>query len=115
MPEKLIAYCGLDCAVCPAFLAAERKTLAERQKTAEEWSKEYGHQLKAEEIDCVGCTAREGKHVGYCSMCGIRLCALEKGSSVSTCASCPDYGCEKLVNFLKNVPQAKATLEALRN
>ncbi len=114
MPEKMIAYCGLDCGVCPAFHAAENRTLAERQKTADEWSKQFNHQLKAEDIDCVGCISREGKHIGYCAMCEIRQCGLAKGKAVTTCAACPEYGCAKLEGFLKNVPQAKATLEALR-
>ncbi len=115
MSEKLIAYCGLDCNACPAYLASGRRTLAERQATADQWGRQFNHQFKAEDIDCVGCTARDGKHVGYCTMCEIRLCALGKGDSLATCASCPDYGCEKLENFLKNVPQAKANLQALRS
>jgi hypothetical protein len=115
MPEKTIAYCGLDCAACPAFHAAERQTLEQRQKTADDWSKQFNHQFKAEDIDCVGCSVREGKHIGYCAMCEIRLCALGKGKAIVTCADCPEYGCAKLEGFLKNVPQARANLETLRS
>jgi hypothetical protein len=114
MTEKMIAYCGLDCAACPAFRAAERRTLAERQMTADQWNKEFHGQMKAEEIDCVGCVTREGQHIGHCAQCAIRACGLAKGASVTTCAACPDYSCETLVKFLANVPQAKANLEALR-
>jgi hypothetical protein len=30
------------------------------------------------------------------------------------CAACADYGCEKLEAFLKNVPEARKTLEEIR-
>jgi hypothetical protein len=33
---------------------------------------------------------------------------------VAHCAACGDYPCAKLGAFLKNVPQARLTLEALR-
>jgi hypothetical protein len=112
MSEKRLGFCGLDCNACPAYHAAERLTTAERQKTAEVWSKQYNVPMAAEDIDCVGCSLPEGRHVGYCAVCQIRLCALEK--KVSTCAACSDYGCEKLEGFIKNIPDAKANLAALR-
>jgi hypothetical protein len=114
MSEKMIAYCGLDCAVCPAYKAAERRTMVERQQTADEWSKQFNVVVKAEEVDCVGCTVRAGQHIGHCAMCAIRVCGLGQATAVVNCAACPDYGCEKLSQFLANVPQAKANLEALR-
>jgi hypothetical protein len=108
-----IAYCGLDCAACPAYHAAERLTMDERQAVAEKWTVEFGGSFKAEEIDCVGCTA-EGTHIPHCeSQCEIRQCAIAKGVSPS-CAECADYGCAKLAAFLANVPDAKANLEARR-
>ncbi len=112
MSEKKIGFCGLDCAACPAYHAAERFTLEERQKTADQWSTQFNTALSARDVDCNGCTETAGPHVGYCAVCQIRLCGLEK--KVSTCAACADYGCDKLEGFLKNVPQARANLERLR-
>jgi hypothetical protein len=112
MVEKMIAFCGLDCAACPAFHASERRSMTERQKTADQWSKDYNFAFKAADIDCVGCTLTEGKQIGNCAVCGIRLCGLEK--KVSTCAACPDFGCEKLESMIKNIPAARANLLALR-
>ncbi len=112
MAKKMIAFCGLDCAACPALYGAKKLSIADRQKVADEWSKQFNASFKAEDIDCVGCTVREGKHVGYCSMCEIRLCGLGKG--VSTCADCPEYACAKLEGFFKNAPAAKENLAALR-
>jgi hypothetical protein len=112
MAQKMIAFCGLDCAACPAFFAAQKLSMAERQKTADKWSKEYNGSFTAEQIDCVGCTAREGVQVGHCSVCEMRLCGLAKG--VSTCADCPEFACARLEGFFKSVPDAKANLLALR-
>jgi hypothetical protein len=112
MSEKIIGFCGLDCAVCPAYHASERFTIDERQKTADDWSKQFNAAMKAEDIDCSGCTQPAGPHVGYCAVCQIRLCGLEK--KVAHCAACVDYGCEKLEGFIKNIPQARANLEELR-
>jgi hypothetical protein len=112
MMEKAIALCGLDCAGCPAFHAAERLSLAERAKVAEQWAKEFHAELTPQDIDCVGCALTTGAHVGYCSMCEIRRCAMEK--KVSTCAACAHFGCARLEAFLANAPQARANLVALR-
>jgi hypothetical protein len=107
-----IAFCGLDCAQCPALHAAERLTADERQAVAEQWNKEFGGNNTAADIDCVGCT-HEGAHPPYCeSGCDIRICGLEK--AVATCAECADYNCAKLAGFLANIPHARANLEARR-
>lgn len=106
-----IAYCGLECAACPAFGAVERLTIDERQAVADKWNVEFGGGHTVADIECVGCT-HEGHHAPYCSQCEIRSCAVE--NSVATCAECGDYGCAKLAGFLANVPDAKANLEARR-
>jgi len=111
MPE-LFGYCGIECDACPARIATRTNDAALRAKTAAEWSKSFGHNFKPEEINCSGCTG-DGAHVHYCdAICEIRKCARVR--NVATCADCADYGCAVLVGFLKNVPEAKARLEALR-
>jgi hypothetical protein len=112
MEKNLYAMCGLDCAACPAFKASERLSMPERQKIADQWSKEFNGSFTAADIDCVGCPVTAGAHVGYCAMCQIRACALEK--AVSTCAACGQFGCDKLEGFLKNAPQARENLARLR-
>lgn len=108
----LLAYCGLDCAACPAFHAAERLSMEERQAIADKWAVEFGDTGGAAEIDCVGCTVA-GHRCSYCeTMCEIRACGSAK--RIATCAECPDYGCAALSGFLANVPEAKANLEARR-
>jgi hypothetical protein len=107
-----IAYCGLDCGACPAFHAAERLTVEDRQAVADKWNVDFGGSHTVADIDCVGCT-HEGKHSPYCdTMCDIRGCAVKR--AVATCAECADYGCGKLSGFLANAPEAKTNLEARR-
>ena len=109
---KMLAMCGLDCAACPAFIARKTDDQALRVKTAAEWSKVFNVALKPEDINCVGCLKTKGVHIGHCSECEIRKCGLSR--QVKNCALCPDYSCEKIANFLANVPPAQANLEEVR-
>ncbi len=107
-----IAYCGLDCGACPAFHAAERLTVEERQAVADKWNVDFGGTHTVADIDCVGCT-HDGKHAPYCdTMCDVRGCAVAK--AVETCAECAEYGCDKLAAFHAIAPEAKVNLEARR-
>ncbi|MGQ9535172.1 MAG: DUF3795 domain-containing protein [bacterium] len=103
--DNLIAYCGLDWAVCPGYIAKKKNDDELRQKTAQEWSKMYNIEIKPEEVNCDGCTV-PGKHINYCeNFCEIRKCALLK--KVDNCTYCEDYPCETINSFLKQVPEAK--------
>jgi hypothetical protein len=108
----LISACGLDCAACDAFIATQANDMVALEKAAEKWRVEYNSPgITAATILCDGCMV-EGRRIGYCAECQIRLCAIERG--LENCAICPDYGCEKLEGFLKMAPQARVNLEALR-
>jgi len=43
---KLTAYCGLNCADCPAYLAWKNNSDKLREETAKKWSKEFNWVLK---------------------------------------------------------------------
>ena len=109
---KMIAYCGLDCAGCPAYLATQADDDNKRAEVAKEWSASYNADIKPEQINCNGCRSDEQKFF-YCSdMCEIRKCGIEKG--VENCAGCDEYPCEKLEAFFRMAPDARTTLDALR-
>ncbi len=109
----LIAYCGLDCGKCEAFIATSRNDDALRTATAERWAKAFNAPLKPSDINCTGCQST-GVKLGYCEhMCEIRKCASGKG--FTTCADCPDFSCETLDHVLDRVPQAREALEGLRS
>ena len=109
----MIAYCGLDCERCEAFIATRNNDDALRAQVAETWAKLYNAPIKPEHINCTGCKSA-GVKTYYCDqLCEIRRCAIQK--SVGTCAECAGYPCAVLGRMLEVAPQAKATLEALRN
>jgi hypothetical protein len=83
MPAKNVTYCGLNCGMCPAYIATVKDSNEERIKVAELWTKEFGTAIKAEDINCMGCKS-EGPHFSHCSNCEIRSCASGK--------SIPNYG-----------------------
>ena len=109
---KMIAFCGIVCTECPAFLTTERDDNNERKRIAESWSKQYNADIKPEDINCEGCLSESGKIFSYCKVCEIRKCGQEKG--LKNCAYCDDYACEKLNMFFNMVPYAKITLEEIR-
>ena len=111
--ERIIAYCGLVCNECPAYLATQADDDSERTKIAAEWSEAFGSDLKKEDINCDGCLGTGGRKVGYCSICEIRICAIKQ--CVENCAHCSDYACDQLKGFLKGAPTAQAVLNGLRN
>ena len=108
-----LAYCGIDCAVCPAYTATQSNNIEEKTKISAEWSKAFNADIKPEDINCDGCTAHTGRVISHWHECDIRKCAEEK--EVTTCASCEDYACEALNKFLDQAPELKANLESLRN
>jgi RecJ-like exonuclease len=111
--DKMIAYCGIVCTECPAFIATQQNDDAKRKQVAETWSKQYKMTVKAEDINCDGCTSGGKRLLNYCSICEIRKCGQGKG--VKNCAYCDEYACEKLTRFLAIAPpETKASLEEIR-
>ena len=110
--DKMIAYCGIVCTECPAFIATQKNDDAKRKEVAEAWSKQYKMSVKPEDINCDGCKTQGKRLIGYCNICQIRKCGQEK--RVENCAYCDEYECEKLTKFFAMAPHAKASLEGIR-
>lgn len=110
---SMIAKCGLDCHECDAFIATQENNDEKRKATAKMWSQMYGGEVPWESINCKGCQSDGSCLFSHCKVCEIRKCANEK--NMSTCADCGEYGkCETLEGLLKDAPEAKVNLEALR-
>jgi hypothetical protein len=110
--EPMIAYCGITCSECPAYIATQKNDDALRAETAKKWSELFKSNLKPEDINCDGCPSDSTRIINYCRICEIRKCARDK--KVLNCAYCADYPCQKLSAFLAQAPEAKATLEKIR-
>ncbi len=111
--NEMIAFCGIACHECDAFLATQTNDDTKRKKTAELWSKQYNSEINPEDINCQGCTSQGDVHFSYCQVCEIRKCAREK--KLINCAHCESYPCEKLSGLLKMAPDAKQRLDKIRS
>ena len=110
--ERMIAYCGIVCTDCPAYIATQANDREALEKVAAQWSEEYHAMLTADDCACDGCLATTDRHMTHCGECKIRACAVER--KVRNCAHCADYPCDELKGFFSFVPDAKATLEQIR-
>lgn len=110
--DIIIGRCGITCQECGAFISTKNNDDAKRKEVAEIWSKQYGSEIKPEDIYCDGCISEGGYHFNYCNVCEIRNCGLERG--VVNCAHCDEYACEKLKKFFEMVPDAQKTLDGIR-
>ncbi|MFW9788292.1 MAG: DUF3795 domain-containing protein [Candidatus Thorarchaeota archaeon] len=112
MTESMIAYCGHDCAECPAHIAWKTNDDELRKKQAAEWgSPEYP--LSADEINCVGCKIDAEPKLKFCSTCTVRACGSKRG--VETCAHCDDYGCDTLETWLQQAgDESRQKLDNMR-
>ena len=108
--NEIIAYCGLDCAKCAAFLATQKNDRAELERVAQKWS-DGTTKLTVEDVTCDGCF---GKRISKYALtnCAIRACGVEK--KVKNCAYCGEYKCEKIAKFLQNTPTAAEKLDTIR-
>ena len=74
----LHAYCGLFCGACPILLKTKSGTSTEK---------------------CYGCKSEQT--VDYCTSCGIKRCATQKGFEF--CLECSDLNtCEQMLKFVKD-------------
>lgn len=108
-----MGMCGIDCSVCPAYIATMRNDDSERAKVAVMWSEMFKSDIKPSDINCEGCLSGSEKLFGHCRNCQVRLCGLEK--KIGNCAECGSYSCAKLDGLLSMLPgNARENLEALR-
>ena len=113
---KMIAYCGLICSDCPAFLATkafDKGDMDTVQQMVEKARASFGGpDVTVESLMCDGCLADSDRLCPYCAECAVRACAVERG--MVNCAHCADYGCEKLEKFFEMAPSARYNLEKIR-
>ena len=113
--NQLIAFCGLDCAKCDAYIATQSNDEAAKQRVVEKWRVEFNSpDVNLASVTCDGCVSVSGRHGGYCAQCPIRACGVSH--NVANCAHCADYSsCDKLADFFKQVPDARVTLDRVRS
>ncbi len=112
--KERIAYCGINCSTCPAYVATQKEQESVRVKIAELWS-DKDHHYDASEITCKGCHEPWGKKFRHCQECKVRACAREK--LYATCAECADYPCNKLEDLFETLDKkiSRANLDLLKH
>ncbi len=112
--NPLIAFCGLDCAKCEAYLATQANDDTAKERLIAKWRKEYNApDINLAAVTCDGCVSVDGRHGGYCGQCPIRACGV--AHQVANCAYCADYdACDRLTGFFKTVPDARVILDGIR-
>lgn len=108
--KKLIAYCGIDCSECPAYLATQSGDIKTIRKVAKEWSSD-SMTFEPEEIRCEGCN-QDGIVFIWCRECPIRSCC--RGKGYENCAYCEDYDCDNLKMTFEKTPSAKKRLDEIK-
>lgn len=112
--ERLVAYCGLVCSDCSAYIATQANDPAALERVAAQWREEYNAPTTTvEDVICDGCVTEGGHKCSHCPACDIRACGVERG--MVNCAYCADYPCEKLERFFASVPDARAVLDEIRS
>ncbi len=108
--NDLIAFCGLNCEKCDAFIATKNNDNALREKTAKLWSELNNVLILPEHINCDGCRVNGRKTVFCDKLCPIRQCAMQKG--VETCGDCSEMEhCSKIAMVHANSAEAKKNLK----
>lgn len=84
--DIMIAYCGIDCSKCDAYIATAKNDDALREKTAKLWSDLNHTEILPKQINCEGCRTNGAKTLFCENLCSVRRCASKKG--VATCGDC---------------------------
>jgi len=109
----MIAYCGLVCNECPAYLGTQNDDRKLLEETAERWSKMADVEIAPDDILCDGCKSGSSRMCKFCANCEFKKCCIEKG--FENCAYCDECPCEKLENFFEMAPDAKESLDKLKS
>lgn len=108
--NKMIAFCGLNCEKCDAYVATKKNDNALREKTAKLWSELNQAEILPEHINCEGCRMNGAKTVFCESLCEIRKCAQIK--ALESCAACTEKAeCKKLCMITENNPEAAENIK----
>ncbi|MFX1499099.1 MAG: DUF3795 domain-containing protein [Promethearchaeota archaeon] len=109
--NEIIAYCGLTCSNCPAYIATQKNDNKALKELSKVWSSAE-MMFKPEELLCDGCIFNK-RVFSWCEKCDIRNCAREKG--LDNCAYCDNYPCETLNNVFEKDASAKNTLDEIKS
>ena len=108
----MLAFCGIECTECSAYLATQADDTAEKERVAARWRADTGEEgIDVDYVTCDGCLAFEGRLGGHCRECEIRACAVVRG--VESCGHCSNYPCSNLEDVFRYAPEARERLDRI--
>jgi Protein of unknown function (DUF3795) len=93
MVEEILTRCGYRCDLCLAYQPNVEADPSNQQTLSDGWHKYFGFRIPAEQIVCDGCMSEDPQLIDR--ECPVRPCVLDR--ALASCAQCPEYGCERLV------------------
>jgi len=115
--EPIVAYCGLVCSDCDAYVATPTNDLEALQRLAQRAPEAFSVADATPETSmCDGCLTDAGRQIGYCAACEIRSCATAGGLGGPpplNGAYCADYACDKLETIFSHSAQAPPLLDEI--
>jgi hypothetical protein len=109
-----IVYCGIDCSLCPAYLATKSNDVTKLEEVATLFSTKE-RKFTANDIICNGCIST--RIYKWALECPTRNCARDK--NVVNCGQCKNYPCKSLEFHWKQSGEQgvimKNNLDKLRN
>ncbi len=98
MPKRMIARCGYQCDLCPAFKDNIRGK-DDQQEVSDGWFRYYGFRIPPDSIHCDGCIVKDADDPRRIDpACAVRQCAEKRG--LANCAHCDEYVCDELAEKL---------------
>ncbi len=113
LADEIIAFCGLNCTECPAYIGTQEEDEILLKKTAKRWSTAK-HKIESSDILCDGCASPGKRLASICAECQVRICGV--GKAIENCGFCDDYPCQTLETVWKwlRTPKAKARLDEIK-
>ena len=85
--DKMIAYCGLVCTDCPAYIATQADDRAALERVAAQWQEEYSApDITVESVICDACMVESERHCGHWYECDIRACGVTLDDRIAWCS-----------------------------
>jgi len=107
--DSMIAPCGLDCAKCPIFIAANDSKAAEQ--LAVQWRADGTTEAKPGWFRCQGC--RTDRSVCWSEDCKIYKCCVED-KSMDSCNLCKQFPCQILEEWAEHGDHHRQALDYLK-
>ena len=97
--ESLVAYCGIDCRICPSYIYSQNKSSMSQNHVKQFWEKMCDIKLGCGDVGCNACNNGSKKLIEHCQRCNVRNCARSRGYDL--CEKCSDFPCAEVEEIRK--------------